>query len=36
LLPHEALVDIMRAMVKVRRENGARPWTEGLEAYEEK
>jgi hypothetical protein len=36
LLPHEALVDIMRAMVKVRRENGARPWTEGLEAYQEK
>jgi hypothetical protein len=36
LLPHEALVDVMRAMVKVRRENGARPWTEGLEAYEEK
>jgi hypothetical protein len=36
LLPHEALVDVVRAMVKVRRGNGARPWVEGLEAYEEK
>jgi hypothetical protein len=36
LLPHEALADVMRATIKVRRENPARPWTEGLEAYEEK
>jgi hypothetical protein len=34
-LPHEALADVMRATVKVRRENPARPWTESLEAYEE-
>jgi hypothetical protein len=34
-LPHEALADVLRATVKVRRENPARPWTESLEAYEE-
>jgi hypothetical protein len=35
LLPHEALADVMRATIKVRRENPARPWTESMEAYEE-
>lgn len=35
LLPHEALADVMRATVKVRRDNTARPWTETMEAYEE-
>jgi hypothetical protein len=35
LLPHNALVDIMSAMIKVRRENSARPWTETMEAYQE-
>jgi hypothetical protein len=35
LLPHEALVDIMCAVMKVRRENPARPWTETMEAYQE-
>lgn len=34
LLPHEALADVMRATIKVRRDNPARPWTEGMEAYE--
>jgi hypothetical protein len=35
LLPHEALADVMRATIKVRRENLARPWTETMEAYED-
>ncbi|KAH7393936.1 hypothetical protein DE146DRAFT_746657 [Phaeosphaeria sp. MPI-PUGE-AT-0046c] len=34
LLPHEALGDVMRANIKVRRENPARAWTDGMEAYE--
>jgi len=33
-LPHEALADVLRATIKVRRENMARPWTESMEAYE--
>jgi hypothetical protein len=36
LLPHEALADVMRATIKVRRDNPARPWRETLEAYQEK
>jgi hypothetical protein len=36
LLPHEALVDILSATIKVRRENPARPWTESMEAYQER
>ena len=35
MLPHEALADVMRATIKVRRENSARPWTETMEAYED-
>lgn len=34
LLPHEALADVLRATIKVRRENAARPWGEGMEGYE--
>jgi hypothetical protein len=35
LLLHEALVDIMCTMIRVRRENLAGPWTETMEAYQE-
>lgn len=30
MLPHEALADVLRATIKVRRENPARPWTETM------
>ena len=35
LLPHEALVDVMRATVRVRGEHYDRPWVESVESYTE-
>lgn len=35
-LPHEALVDVLRAAVKVRRTSGARPWALSMEGYGER
>ncbi|KAH7345984.1 hypothetical protein BKA66DRAFT_576724 [Pyrenochaeta sp. MPI-SDFR-AT-0127] len=35
LLPHEALVDVLRATVRVRREHYERPWTLSTKTYRE-